>query len=86
MNAFKFEPVATLASLQVLAAAILMLVAFTVGIPATTLALIGGVVQALFAVLATFVRGAVVPSAKLDKLAALTPEQLKALIDAAPNN
>lgn len=77
----KFEPVATLAALQVLAAAVIMLVAFTVGIGATTLALIVGVVQAVFAVISTFVRGAVVPSAKLDELNGLTPAELQQLLD-----
>lgn len=77
---FQFEPVATLAALQLLAASILLLVAFSTGIGTVTLALIGGVIQGAFAVLATFVRGAVVPAAKLEGISDLTVDEVKALL------
>lgn len=78
-NYFKFEPVLTLAALQGLAAAALAVVVLATPISAPMIAAIGVLIEAVFIVAATFVRGAVTPTASLNKLRDLTPEQVNAL-------
>lgn len=82
---FKFEPVATLSAAQSFASAVLLAAAFYFGIPAVTVGLLAGVLYAGFAVLSTFVRGAVTPNATLEQLKNLTPEEEHAfkVLDAA---
>lgn len=77
---FHFEPVRSLAALQVLVQAILVSLFAAGVIDGIALAVSEGVQAPLFVFLSTFVRGAVVPTASLDKLAELPPPQLAELV------
>lgn len=72
---FKFEPVAALASGQVLATSVLLAIAFFQNLDAQAIGLATGVIVAFFALLATFVRQAVTPNATLEQLKDLTPAE-----------
>lgn len=76
---FKFEPVLTLAALQVLGAAVITLLALLFAWPSSVVVAVTAVVEGVWAVAATLVRGAVTPVAKLEALAELSPSQLEAL-------
>lgn len=76
---FKFEPVATLAALQLLGAAVLALLALTLAWSPVVVVAVGSVIEAVWAVAATFVRGAVIPTAALDELRKLSPAELASL-------
>lgn len=78
-NYFKFEPVLTLAALQVFGAAIITLLALLFAWPAAVVIAVTAVIEGVWLVAATFVRGAVTPMATLDKLSELSPAQLDAL-------
>ena len=72
---FKFEPVTELASAQVLATSVLLAVAYFQELDAQAIGLATGVIVALFALIATFVRQAVTPNATLEQLKDLTPAE-----------
>lgn len=78
-NLLKFEPVASLAGLQVILQAVLGLLTKANDWDLAIYGSIQGIQAAVFAFLATFVRGSVIPTAKFDELAKLTPEELTQL-------
>lgn len=80
-NYFKFEPVRTLAALQALGAAVVVAIAFATGISADAVAIIQGILAGVWALLATFVRGAVTPNETVEEL---LEEQADDLLDVVP--